>query len=340
MTFKKSLIKDVKSNSVRREVTFILNDENSNRKIKREICNQFSLINRNLNKRLDVIAKLTDLIPIKLTIAFTSPNWPIYEDDIKDVFDILYDPRNLRVLINFEDFNSKDLNNIIKSQNEISHLVEVSFIQHSNKDLNSFESPSSTIYVNSSPKVMKVIEDIMLDISMYYSVFSEVTVNDVQFRNKFSYEKVNQIEKTNLISNDWDVKRNKGYVALAGYFWSNNQFDYINYVELWKKIGKDLGIKVKQTGFPSIRKQLRLHKDYGELPLKSIEKKFNDLDKGEYILARLIKIPRKHKAQTTLLTIFGGSVLKRGKWKIITKEQATVFDNFINNISLFKIIKR
>lgn len=340
MTFKKSLIKDVKSSLVRREVTFILTDENANRKVRREICNQFDLVNRNLNKRLDLIAKITDLVPTKLNVARTRPNWPIYDDDINDVFERLYNPKNLRVLINFEDFDSQHLNNIIENEEEISHLVEVSFIEHSQKDLNNYQSASSTIYTNSAAKVMKVIGDIMLDISMYYSIFPEEVVNNLEFRNNFSYEKVNQIEKTNLMSNDWDVKRNKGYVALAGYFWDKNHFDYISYIELWKKIGEDLGLDVKKISYPSLRKQLKLHKNYGELPLQSIEKKFIVLEDGEYILARLIKIPKRHKTQATLLTIFGGTEIKRGKWKIIKKEQAKLFDKLTNNVSLFKIIKR
>ncbi len=340
MTFKKSLIEDIKNSAVRREVTFILNDKNSSKKLRREICNLFPLIGRNLNNRLDLIAKITDIIPTKLNVAFTSPTWPIYENDINDVFNQLHNPKNLRVLINFEDFNSEHLDRLMKTESELSHLVEISFIEHSEKDLNSFKSSSSTIYANSPSKVIKVIEDVMLDISMYYSIFDEDAVKNLDFRKNFSYEKVSQIEKTNLNSNDWDIKRNKGYVALAGYFWDSNNFDYINYIELWKKIGKDLGINNNKIKFPDIKKQLKLHKDFGELPLAAIEKTFNKLENGEYLLARLIKIPKKHKAQLSLLSIFGGSIIKRGKWKIIKKENAIVFDNYISNVSLFKIIKR
>ena len=213
-------------------------------------------------------------------------------------------------------------------------------MEHSGKDLNDYKSPSSTVYVSKPSKVIKIIEDVMLDISMYYTIFSEQIINQVEFRNSFSYRKVNQIKKLNLNSIDWDIDKNKGYIALAGYFWSGEEFDYIKYVELWEEIGSNLRVKTNKLCFPTVEEQFKLHKDYGELSMKSIIKKYNELSPGEYLFARLHKIPKRKIAESTLLSIFGGKVLKRGKWKFIDKREAVIFDNFINNVSLFKIFVR
>ena len=121
MKFKQSLLDSVKGNSIRREVTFIIADSSKNRKIKREICNQFENINKNLRYRLDKIAKLTRLIPKKIITSFTSPYSPVFDNDINDFFNIIVDASILRVLINYDDFDTNSLNDIIISRDDISH---------------------------------------------------------------------------------------------------------------------------------------------------------------------------------------------------------------------------
>lgn len=85
--------------------------------------------------------------------------------------------------------------------------------------------------------------------------------------------------------------------------------------------------------------QLKMYKDYGELPINSISNKYDTLKNGEYILARIVKIPKKHKSQKALTAIIGGSSLKRGSWKIFPKNNVPNFESLKNNVSLFKLVK-
>lgn len=339
---KHPLISTLKKEEVKRDVTFVLksqSDSMSSKSYKREICNQFHTINNNLNKRLEVIANISKFYPVRLNVNLTSPAWPLFNDDISEVFNQLVDPTNLRILVNFEDVNLESLNNSILGSQKISHLVEVSFQDDRNHDLNDFESPSSSVYVSSVKKAVRIIGDIMFDIAMYYTVLDNSRISDIESRRNFSYAKVNLIKKENLKSEDWNVKRNKGYIALAGYFWDGRDFKYKEYLELWESIAKDFKSPSGIMETPDINSQLKRHIEYGELPINKILKKYSILDKGEYFLVRVIKIPKRIKTQASLLVLLGGSKLKRGKIRIFEMNKLVLFKNYNNYVSIFKITK-
>ncbi len=342
MIINQSIIETVKKAEITREVTFVLKDSKDkpgNKQLKKELCNQFESVNRNVTKKLDEIAKRTKLVPKRVCIKTTSPTWPLFDNDIEDVLDAISDISNLRVVVNFEDFNTNSLNQRFLDSS-ITHLIEVSLISHPNGDLNSLEGASTTVYVDAVHKVIRIIEDVMLDISMFYTFLETNDFADVLFRKHFSFSKVSLIERQKLNSNEWNPEINKGYVAIAGYFWSENGFDYIAYVDLWKKVTNDfINGDNKTKVLIDIETQLRRHKDYGELPVKRILKLMKPLSEGEYYLARIIKLPKRKKQKATLLNIFGGKVVRRGKIVIVTRENIHRFNKFLMNVNIFKLIK-
>ena len=236
-----------------------------------------------------------------------------YMDSISDI-------SNLRILVNFEDFDNNELNKQFLDS-KITHLIEISLINHVVGDLNSLDGASTTIYVDSIQKVISIIEDVMLDISMYYSFLDSADYFDVSFRKKFSFSKVMSVKQQQLISNQWSSELNKGYVAIAGFFRTHNGFNFLGYVEFWKKIVEEIDIKSSLPQTVDIESQLKRHKDYGELPKKRILKLLEGLPDGEYYLARIFKCPKRKKKMKILMAIFGGKKLKRGKVIVVKKER-------------------
>lgn len=339
MTFKQSLISSVRNSSITREVAFILRSQSSKeqQRLRREICDRFFSVNKNLLSKLDYISKSTNLNPVRISIRNTNPTWPIFEDNIEQTIDMI-ESSNFRVIINFEDFDVKEFGKSIETRNEVTHLVEVSLTNHSS-DLNGIPGPYSSVYVDSAHKVVRIIEDVMLDISMYYTHIDTDVRDTIDFRKEFSSLKVRLAKDGKLQSTEWDINQHKDYVAVAGYFWNNGAFDFSGYLDCWKLLAEQVnGAKTEQDTM-DILAQLKRHKDFGELSISSITKSYNKLESGEYVMARLVKIPKSHKRKAHLLAIFGGSKLKRGKIRFFRKDEAGLFDNLVSNVSLFKVLK-
>ena len=339
--YKKSILEDVKNIHDQREICIILKNhhEKPNRGIKREFCHKFKQINKQVLVHLDQISKLSYLLPTKIPVTLTSPSFPIYNDSVSDCFAQISALDNLRILVNFERINGPDVDSIIYANPSISHLVELSFLDHSSDDLNTTSSPSATIYIEDLDDLLKLIEEIMLDICMYYTMFDDKKIYDTLFRKEISIKKAEFLKKQGIENSKWNLDTNKGYVSFATIFNASKTFDYQAYIKFWEDFGKTLNINGQPKKYPSIISQLRRHKDYGELPVKKIILQYETLPKGQYFLARIKRIPRRHKAQRTLVSIFGGSVLKRGKFKIFPADKLPNLNGFENYVSLFKLIK-
>ena len=337
-----SSLNSIKKSGVVREVTFAFKPNNAAqdlRRFKRDFCNLFSKVNKNIQDKLEHISMNTTLIPTKIEVKFTDPAVPDFQENISEIFDSIYNCSKLRVLINFEHIDSHGLNELLDKDSNISHLIELSFVDHFANDLNQYNSPSSTIYVNSSEKAVNIVEDIMLDIAMYYTVFTDNMIENIEFRKKFSHHKINEIKKRKLNSKIWNLDKDFGYISIASYFRNKREFNFEEYINTWESIGNELNIYEQNAKSVDIMSQLKNHTEIGELPIKSIVRAYDNLLLGEHILVRLIKIPVKKKSQRSLITLFGGKVLKRGRWKFIPKADLSYFERFDVNVSIFKIMK-
>ena len=336
-------IDNINKGEIERELVFSLkahSPNNPSRKTTSEACSRFDKLNRNITSRLDKIANVANFTPLRITVSKSSPSYPSINNP-QEVLSNISNVDGLRILINFEQYDPEVMAKKILAQN-ISHLVEISFLPEDTKcEINKEGSSCATVYVSSSlDKAFKIIEDVMLDISMYNTLIAPHNDFSIEAKRAFSQVKIDFVRKMKLESEDWNTNKNKGYVAIAGYFWNNENFNYKEYVNCWLKIKEELlGKEYMQSLIPSLESQLRRYTDWGELPYKSIEKKFQHLPTGEYVLARIFKIPKRKITKQSLLSIFGGKVIKRGKIKIVEKQNVSIFVKHKEYVKLFPVYK-
>ena len=220
------------------------------------------------------------------------------------------------------------------------HLVDISFMENNvQNNLNSIENSCATVCISSLTKVYRIIEDVMLDISMCNTLIEGYKNFTLKEKRDFSKYKIQHIKHCKLGSENWNVNQNKNYISLAGYFWNNNEFDYLGYVKCWFALRKEIFHTEENSLKIPIETQLRKYVDFGELPLNRIKRIYQDLPEGEYVLARMYRIPKTEKMRKTLLTKFGGKKLKRGAIKILPKIKNSFFDGCLDYVKLIPIYK-
>lgn len=324
------------------------NDRN-NKRIRTELTSRIDKLNQTIKARLNEIAQVCDLTPFPTVVAKTSPLYPTI-NEIVEVFSTVSTPKDLRILINFIKYEDPDaiLNTI--NSNKITHLIEFSLVNDAAMhDLNVSGTSCATIHIeNANPfswdwadKLMKIIEDIMLDISMFHTLIDEYKPNRNIWGKNLSSLKIEYVKERGLKSEYWNIEKNVGYITLASYFRRNKGFDCEGYVDACNSVVKKFhGLQYNKEHTQLIN-QLRRHKNWGQLSIKKINKIYQTLPSGCYILVRLIKIPLKKRLQASLLCLFGGTVLKVGKIKIVPQANINVFYKYerYGFVNLFKIYK-
>lgn len=341
------IIDNFKKADIIREITFALKAQNKNTENRRktsELCNKINELNKNINKRLNKILEIAPFPIRRISVIKSTPSYPYLSEGTVDVISGITDVENLRILINFEHYNTELMTSKILSQN-ISHLVEVSFLpKKCCCEINQEGSSCATVYASytssSIEKAFKIIEDVMLDICMFNTLIDPNKESSIENRRAFSKIKIDYVNKLKLHSNYWDTQINKGYVAIAGYYWNDGVFDYEGYINCWLNIKKDFFKENEMVPIMySIDEQLKRNSDIGELPIRKIKKIFEELEPGQYMLVRLYKVPKSKAIKTSLCCLFGGKKIKRGKIKIIYRKDCYLFDKYNNYVKLFPLFK-
>lgn len=338
------IIDNIKKSDIVRELTFALKPQNKdtfNRKMTSEVCNKFDNLNKNISKRLNKIIEIAPFTPLRITVIKSTPSYPFLSEGTVDVLSNINDVDSLRIIINFEPYNADVMTKKILAQN-ISHLVEISFLpENCESEINQEGSSCATVYVSSClDKAFKIIEDVMLDIVMYNSLIAPNYDSTIEAKRAFSQMKIDFINKLKLHSEDWNTNKHKGYIAIAGYFWNKDYFDYAEYINCWLRIKKELFQEDEIVPvISSLREQLKRYVDVGELSIRRVEKLFEQLPKGEYLLVRLFKVPKRKMKQEVMLHLFGGRVLNRKKIRIIPRKDIHIFDKYKEYIKIFPLFK-
>ena len=336
---KQVLIKTIKNVELKRHVAFVLgSDSNSKNQVAllRKLCYSIAPLNQEIYKILDEIS-LMSYTPVKLHLSTSSPQFPIIENNIKNLFNSIEEPNCLRIIIQFCSVDNKDLSDEIH-KSLISHLVKIVV-----DDVFMDENALNSIYLknittNNLHKILNIIKDVMIDISMYHTVITPIlNKSNLEFKRNFSFHKLNYILKNNLKSKTWT---NKDYIALAGYFHSSDGFRTAEYILAWNEILNDI---VSQ--FPElcsninvpITTQLKRHKYYGELPINRINKICKSLAGGNYLLLRIVKKPHESKKRREIAAFFKGKVFRLGKINIIPESELASVARYVQWVSLFKI---
>jgi hypothetical protein len=333
-----SLLKNVKKGEIVRCITFLLRNT-SPHDAKREICNNLQKINSDMKKKLELIMNMTATNVKTIRVEQSIPVQPIISDvnaiEIGPVMDTIHNVDKLRIIINFENIDPQNLNDAINKYPNISHIVEIKHTSENTtgNDMNGFES-SATLYLPTIPQILSVIEDVMLDISLYYTLIGDKSIE------KFDAKKINHIKEYGLNSENWNAQQQKEYISLAGYFKgeSINKFDALGYVDCWISLAKKV-LNTDELPIKPIAEQLKRHIKYRQLSDTTISSDYNKLDKGKYYLIRLDRIPKNGKTQSQLLSLFGGTKLTVGKTKFYPIDKVSVFKDLEHCVSFFIVEK-
>ncbi len=342
----------LKKETIIREISLIINTYGDDKKkddIKDEFFNGFDEINSNLIYRINEIIEVCGLNPILIRARKASPNIPLFDGDIENYFGELSDPSNLRIIINLEKIKEEEIHESISKQ-PISHLVEICLFDDYEKDndnLVNFKVPTTRLYpapkqltqsvVN---KVNRIIEDVLLDISLYHTLIVSHHKDDLEFRRKFSQLKVEYVKKKKIAEGKktiWNSENKKGYLSLAGYFWKDDKFDVKGYVDSWIELRNELF--GSEIGIPSIEEQIKRHTDEKKLSSKKYVRLYEELPPGQYFFARIYKKPNSNQL-CILQALFGGKGKPEiGNTRFFHYDRITDFNKVKNCVSFFMVIK-
>lgn len=332
------LLDSVKKVELRRRITFAIKSGNEDpivNSMRKEICLNIDLVNKNVRSNLSKIADQSGKTPIRVYLDSSVPQFPYYSNDVSEIFSRLNYLDELRIIIKLDNYDDNAITEGI-AKNNISHLVEISIVDESkqdDKELSYFKK----IKTNEIHKILNIIRDVLIDISMFHTYIApSCDVNQQGFKNNFSSIKTQFVKDQNLTNAIWEEK---DYISLAGYFYSDNGFDALNYIQAWKSMEADI-TKANSSGNisdPTLLDQLIRHREFGQLPIKRIDKICGKLSKGDYILIRINKSPKMKKKKRSILTYFGGSNWRKGKINILPIDRYRDVERYSEWISIFKI---
>ena len=325
-------------NNLQRTIAFLIRPSNTGqaRNTKSKIVNSIQKINFNVHSNLELIARRIN-IPIKITLQHCSPPEPLFENNINEIFQIIYDSSNLRIITKFEEYNIRDLVAEADSSN-ISHLVEIDLVgnvfgEKQKLDLNSEKGPYVTVYPKTLDGINRVIEDILLDITMYHSIIAPFVLdNSFSFRRGFSTFKASFALDQKIRTEDWNPSVHKTYISLAGYFRGRGidkaKINVDGYIKCWNKLFEE-AVKTFPENFVekniNLVDQLKFHKNFKILPIKTIQRHFKKLEPGRYFLVTTKKVPKNGTTRKSILGIFGKKQWRNLKYNLFIKDDD--FDN-------------
>ncbi|MFZ1703564.1 MAG: hypothetical protein WAT79_04410 [Saprospiraceae bacterium] len=332
------LLDSVKKVELRRRITFAIKSGNEDlviNSMRKEIAMSIDLINRSVRSNLSKIAELSVKTPVRVFLDSSVPQFPYYYDDVSEIFSRLNYLDELRIIIKLDNYDDKLIIDGI-SKNNISHLVEISIVDESKQDGKEL-SYFKKIKTNEIHKILNIIRDVIVDISMFHTYISPSwDISQKGFKSNFSTLKTQFVKGQNLTNDVW---QEKDYISLAGYFNSDNGFDAFNYVQAWQSIESYITktpTKSKRSG-RTILDQLKRHNEFGQLSITQIQKLCSPLSEGEYILIRINRSPEKKKKKRSILTYFIGEKWRKGKINILPISYYNDVVRYSEWISIFKI---
>jgi hypothetical protein len=262
----------------------------------------------NLSEKLH--QKLQRLSTMGLTMRKISvrPSKPLETNNINIIIDSIGLSNNLRIIVNISNYFLEKDDEINAN---ISHLVEVTINNNEIGWYNSVSPINAKVYVDNKDDVLSLIEDVLLDIAMYYNYIENINEGDILSGLDFSKKKVEFIIKNKYNSKYGPIHPGSDYISLASLSYNKNSFSYSNYIKLWDNLIKFIYPDIASKSIVMERdeyliEQLKKHNEYGQLPLKRILKICRDLEAGSYILVRTKKNPSTNIKKSQMIPFFKG----------------------------------
>lgn len=192
--------------------------------------------------------------------------------------------------------------------------------------------------VNTMDELYSIVEDVMLDIQMFYFFGYNLICKTLVDKKNFSILKLDFCQKQ--ISNCTLVGR---YYSLATLCKNGcTTLDYNEYVKKWKEFNDTIGIKNTKPIDDDIRGIDRIvdyiintHPFGMQISKRKLRRRISNLKNGRYILAYLVSRPHNKKVIRNIQPLFKGSKLKRGSMIIVPYEMKTKYKKFNKYINLF-----
>ncbi len=271
------------------------------------------------------------------------------EDIVNVKIEIIDDAEKSDDLLRLYVYKTKHCNiNSVKTK-QFSHALQVSLGNDETRKnwVLAEEGFSAKVFPENKEMMIKLVEDIVLDIQMFYVYGYEKDFCDVMSRKIFSKEKVayllNKDEKSYL-GNIEDAE----YISFASFCRdSNEKIDFEKYKEFWEKFDKYLKKDVKTSTVQekesrviiskaNIKFIAECHPKGGQLSVKKIEKYLMNLPVGKYVIVRTVKKPKKSVQCARIKNKFGMKKWKTGKIKIVPIKHRYTYRKMLPYVSIFE----
>lgn len=234
---------------------------------------------------------------------------------------------------------SEAVNN--KSYDKFSHTVEL----YVNDDLtfspNDVTSCDLRTVVYSIGQIDAMLEDVVLDIQMFHFYNFENQFVSIADKRKFSKLKREFCEKNNKkICCDYLLNDDASYCSFASFCRNDNYtLDYKIYCDFWHDFKEYLsykkGILYEDDTNAIVDKILSEYAHSKQISRRKLYHLIEPLKKGNYILVRLDRKPKKKKTRKCISSLFNGTKIKVGAINVVPMKYKYVYRKYKKMISMF-----
>ena len=292
-----------------------------------------------------------DISQVKMQVG----NWIHYkkknEEDLKEMLQVDHLPNIHIKLHDLEDIRDGDDRLIIyKSKNchiseldlsNESHCIQVSFQNKKDREnwIEGERDFSAKVFINSKEDAKRIVEDVLLDIQVFYSKSLDVEFDNIEKRREFSRFKAEYVKRFKLNCYLGEC-RDAEYVSFASF--CRNDYGIIQYDKynlLWNDFIKWLNEKQKYAVYKDGMTTIKLKKKHpkgGQISYRRLNSIVSALDNGRYCLIRTEKNPKKSRNRREILSRFGLSKWKTGRIKVVPIKDKYTWKRMVPYISIFE----
>lgn len=282
--------------------------DNGNRKQSQSfngLIMSFKSIKKKLDERIDILNTTCKTTVPYLNIEIKSSdtkNVDITELDSKDNYRMItvMSP-NVSYVLNAEKFNKSN----------ISHLIQIN-VNDASSTLNE---NINACYTVDEKDLIDIMVDILLDIAMYHSWFyNDSKDTDINFRRQISIKKVDFIKSLKpecTFKHSFSPEKDTYCCFALACYDEDNKFNYEKYEKLWSLFVRDF---ITDNSYSNnFKDNISAFKMSKQLSIKKLERQYEELSSGKYLLLVTHRKPRYRKLKAQIFAEMGFS--KDSDWK-------------------------
>lgn len=200
---------------------------------------------------------------------------------------------------------------------------------------------AAKVYLGDRNDLVNVVEDVVMDIQMFYVYSYDDHCLDVEARRMFSKEKIDFVIENGLTSYWGDVKDSK-YISLASVCRNRDGINYEDYVNLWERFNKWFDDRNKkdthlESNMGNVAKNLlNNHPGRNQISMKRFRRLLSEVSLGRYYLIKTERKPKYKKTRVEIESRFGMKKWKNGRLKIVPISDRYTWTRLIPYVSMFE----